>query len=98
MSVLPYGLEVRPFSVGTGVPQLVRLLQAVEAVDRSGQLIAEEVVRLYLGALHHHPYTDRWVTEDPLDPDTLIAHAALYLLTADDDRRVADGMLVVHPA
>jgi mycothiol synthase len=82
----------------TDVPHLVRLLQEAEAVDRSGGLISEEVVRLYLGALHHNPYTDRWVIEDPLEPGALVAHAALYLPTTADDRRVADGMLVVHPA
>ncbi len=97
MTALPFGMKVRPFEVEADVPLLVRLLQTAEAVDRSGQLITEEVVRLYLGALHHSPYTDRWVIEDPQDADTLIAHAALYLPTRDDDRRVTDGMLVVHP-
>jgi len=98
MPALPFGLKVRPFKMDADVPRLVRLLQEAEAVDRSGQLVSEEVVRLYLGAPHHDPETDRWVIEDPQDADRLIAHAALYLPTRDDDRRVADGMLVVRPA
>jgi len=98
MPALPPSLKVRPFEVSADVPRLVRLLDEAEAADNSGQLISEEVVRLYLSALHHNPDTDRWVIEDPQDADTLIAHAALNLPTEDDDRRVADGMLVVHPA
>lgn len=98
MTALPADLRVRPFKADADVPRLVRLLHEAETVDHSGELISEEMVRLYLSALHHNPHTDRWVIEDPEDAGKLIAHAALYLPTETDDRRVADGMLVVHPA
>lgn len=98
MTALPADLKVHPFKVDADVPRLVRLLHEAETVDHSGELISEEMVRLYLGALHHNPHTDRWVIEDPEDAGKLIAHAALYPPTETDDRRVADGMLVVHPA
>ena len=80
------------------MPRLVHLLQAAETADRSGQPTSEAFVRLYLDVPHHTPDTDRWVVEDPQDDDKLVAHAALYLPAMEDDRRVADGMLVVHPA
>ncbi len=96
MTVLPVGLEVRPFRVDTDVPPLLHLLADAEAVDDSGELLSEELLRLYLSLPNHNLGTDRWVIEHPEDT-TLIAHAELHLPSETDDRRVADGTLVVHP-
>ncbi len=96
MTVLPTGLEVRPFRLDTDVPLLLQLLADAEALDNSGELLSEEQLRLYLSLPNHNPQTDRWVIEYRKNK-TLIAHAALQLPSEADDRRVADGTLVVHP-
>ena len=96
MTALPTGLTVRPFRLDTDVPLLLQLLADAEAVDDSGELLSKEQVQLYLSLPGHDPETDRWVIENSED-NTLIAHAALQLPSDADDRRVADGTLVVHP-
>ena len=96
MTVLPAGLEVRPFRLDTDVPPLLQLLADAEAVDDSGELLSEEQLHLYLSLPNHNPQADRWVIEHP-ENETLIAHAALQLPSETDDRRVTDGTLVVHP-
>ncbi len=96
MTTLPTGLKVRPFRMDTDVSPLLHLLAETEAVDDSGELFSEELLRIYLTLPGHDPATDRWVIEHP-ENKTLIGHAVLRLPTETDDRRVADGMLVVHP-
>ena len=96
MTALPANLKVRPFSLDTDVPPLLRLLADAETVDDSGELLSEAQLRLYLSLPGHDTKTDRWVIEHPQN-DTFIGHAALQLPSETDDRRVADGMLVVHP-
>ena len=96
MTVLPAGLEVRPFRLDTDVLPLLQLLTDAEAVDDSGELLSEEQLHLYLSLPNHNPQTDRWVIEH-CENEMLIAHAALQLPSEADDRRVADGTLVVHP-
>lgn len=88
--------KVRPFQVDTDVKPLLRLLAEVEAVDDSGEALTEAELRVYLDVPQHDPETDRWVVEHP-DGASLIAQAALYEPSDVDDRRVADGMLSVHP-
>ena len=95
MTTLPFGLEVRPFRLDTDVPSLLHLLADAETVDKSGELLSEEQVRLYLSLPGHNLETDRWVIEHP--EDVFVGHAALQLPSDTDDRRVADGTLVVHP-
>ncbi len=96
MTALPIGLTVCPFRIDTDVPPLLQLLTEVEAVDK-GELLSEEQLQLYLSLPNHNSETDRWIIAHPDDADVLIAHAELYLPNDKDDRRVADGTLVVHP-
>ncbi len=96
MTTLPTGLKVRSFRMDTDVSPLLHLLAEAEAVD-GGELLSEEQVRVYLSLPTHNPETDRWVIEHPEDEEVLIAHAELSLPSETDDRRVADGMMTVHP-
>lgn len=90
------GPKVRPFRLNTDIAPLLHLLAEIEAVDGSGEALSEAQLRVYLDVPQHNPETDRWVIE-PQDGASIIAQAALYLPSDVDDRRVADGVLSVHP-
>ena len=89
---------VRAFRRDTDVSPLLQLLQDVEAFDKTGERWSSEKLELYLSAPEHNPETDRWVVAHPDDAAKHIGHAVLYLPGRADDRRVADGMVVIHPA
>jgi GNAT superfamily N-acetyltransferase len=97
MPVLPLGLKVRPFRGDADVPPLSRLLAAAEQADQTAERLSEAQLHLQLSVPQHDASRDRWVIEHPDDPAQLLGHAALYLPSEVDDRRVADGMMVVHP-
>lgn len=97
MPVLPLRLKVRPFRVDADVSPLARLSAAAEEADRTGELLSEAQLQLHLSVPHHDAGRDRWVISHPDDPAQLLGHAALYLPSGVDDRRVADGAVVVHP-
>lgn len=92
------GPQVRALNLNTDVLPLLRLMQEVETVDQTGEPFSEAKLRLYLSAPEHNPETDRWVIEHPEHAATLIGHAALFLPSPADERRVADGAVLVHPA
>lgn len=91
-----FNQKARPFRSDADVLPLVGLLAEIEAVDGSGEALSEAELRVYLDVPQHDPETDRWVVEHP-DGTALIGQAALYLPSEADDRRVADGLLSVHP-
>lgn len=97
MTASPTGLKVRPFRLDVDVSPLSRLLANAKQVDHTGELLSEAQLQLHLSVPHHDASKDRWVIPHPDDPATLLGHAALYLPSGADDRRVADGMMVVHP-
>lgn len=97
MTALPVSPKVRPFRLDTDVSPLLRLLAKAEEVDQTGELLSKAQSQLHLSVPHHDAGRDRWVIQHPDDPVTLIGHAALYLPNGSDDRRVADGMVVIHP-
>jgi mycothiol synthase len=84
----------RQFDPEADVPRLLTLLAETEAVDQEGSDISEETVREQLGWLEHDPVRDRFVVEQPGDPNRLIGYALLWKMPNENH---GDVMIVVHP-
>ena len=64
---------IRPFALDTDLSRLVRLRNEMEAVDQTDNGISEDELRVRLTVPHSDPARDRWVVEEPDNPDRLIA-------------------------
>lgn len=91
-----HGFRLREFANPADVPALLRLLEAAEAVDRSGEDISAEMIAAQLDVPNHAPRRDRAVVEHPTDAGSLIGQSALWTAPADDPI-IGEATLVVHP-
>jgi mycothiol synthase len=84
---------IRLFDPAADVLRLLRLFNALEALDGDPNPSTEAHIRSQLAWHGHDPAADRWVAELPGSPDTLIGHAWVFRQT---DQRAA-LKVAVHP-
>jgi mycothiol synthase len=86
---------VRGLEFEEDLSRLIRLVQEVEATDQTGEDVSAEAIQSFLNVPGHDPLKDRWIVENPDDPDGLIAHSLLLKRQAGNDAEAAGA---VHPA
>jgi mycothiol synthase len=64
---------IRPFAMDADLPRLVRLRNEIDAVDQTDDGVSEDEMRVRLTIPQADPARDRWVVEEPGNPDRLIA-------------------------
>jgi mycothiol synthase len=84
----------RRIDVEQDVPRLVRLINEIEAHDRVDEGTTEEDQREGLGWPEGDPARDRWIVEDPADPDRLIAYGVVWKASNTERANMHVG---VHP-
>jgi len=86
--------RVRRLDLPADVPRLVRLINEADAVDRVDDATTAEDVQMSLTWPEGDPLRDRWVVEDPADPDRLIGEGVCWK-AASTERANVDAR--VHP-
>jgi mycothiol synthase len=87
-------LVFRSFSSPQDIARILTLAAQVEAADHTGVKLNEQVLHQQLTTPGHNPPKDRWVVENPGDPDCLVASA---LVKAIPETHIAEGNILVHP-
>ncbi|MGI8587044.1 MAG: GNAT family N-acetyltransferase [Chloroflexia bacterium] len=85
---------IRRLDFEKDVPRLVTLINEVEDVDRVDQRITEAELREALAWPEGDPLLDRWVVEEPGNPDRLIAQGNTGKSSTAESARVG---VKVHP-
>ncbi len=73
--------QIRPFDPASDVPALLRLIEAVEQVDQTGQDSSEESLRAEFEWMGHDPQSDRWVAHKVGEEYRLLGHAWTFTQT-----------------
>ncbi len=84
----------RRLDLPADVPRLARLINEADAVDQTDDATTVEDVRMSLTWPEGDPLLDRWVVEDPADPDRLIGEAVCWKAVSTERANV-DAR--VHP-
>ena len=87
-------LVICSFSPDQDLPRLFSFLTAVEATDHDGIEISEQTLQTQLNLPGSIPHKDRWVIDDPGEPQSLIASALVRLPPGINN---ADANIIVHP-
>jgi ribosomal protein S18 acetylase RimI-like enzyme len=74
-------IQIRPFDRASDIPALLRLIQAVEDVDQTGQDSSEESLRAEFEWMGHDPQSDRWVAAETGKEDCLLGHSWTFSQT-----------------
>ncbi len=88
----PY--RVRRLDVAADAPRLVRLINEIDAVDQVDEATTVEDMQMSLSWPEGDPLRDRWVVEDPADPDRLIGDSVCWKAASTERANVA---VHVHP-
>ncbi len=86
--------RVRRLDLPADVPRLVRLTNEADAVDQVDEATTAEDVQMRLGWPEGEPLRDRWVIEDPADPDRLIGEGVCWKAASTERANVN---ALVHP-
>jgi len=76
------------------IPSVVRLLAAVELIDRDGEETTEKDLHAQLGWANHDPFLDRWVVKSPHDGGITIGYALVWAKT----QHYAGVFVATHPS
>jgi len=85
----------RPFDPAQDFPALVALINAIDAVDQSGEATSEEQQRAQVAWPGRDLPRDRWLTTSIADPDQLLGFGDSWKMPTTDR---ADIYVGVHPA